>query len=103
VKKRKMQRESRGRWSTTTETFVVYPFSGDVPRAQQPEEWMGLIGVVLWVERRGARGRMVSRGRVWTDPEGFIPRSWTRFRVHLSEAIGWFGRCAGDGVVVSVQ
>jgi hypothetical protein len=31
VKKRKMQRESRGRWSTTTETFAVYPCSGDVP------------------------------------------------------------------------
>jgi hypothetical protein len=60
-----MQRESRGRWSTSTETFSVYPCSGDVPQAQQPREWMGFIGGVLWVERRGARGRMVSRGRFW--------------------------------------
>jgi hypothetical protein len=69
-----MQEEGRGRWSTMTETFAVYPCSGDDPRAQQPGEWMGLIGVVLWVERRGAGGRMASRERVWTDPEGFIPR-----------------------------
>jgi hypothetical protein len=48
-----------------TETFIVYPCSGDVPQAQQPREWMGLIGVVLWVERRGAGGRMASRGRFW--------------------------------------
>jgi hypothetical protein len=46
-----------------TETFAVYPCSGSVPRAQQPGEWMGLIGGVLWVERREAGGRMASKGR----------------------------------------
>jgi hypothetical protein len=60
-----MQRESRGRWSTSTKTFSIYPCFGDVPRAQQPEEWMGFIGGMLWVERRGAGGRMASRGRFW--------------------------------------
>jgi hypothetical protein len=91
VKKRKMQRESRGRWSTTTETFVVYPCSGDVPQAQQPEEWMGLVGMVLWVERRGAGGRMASRGRVWTDPEGFIPQWLTRCSWFQTSGIGQLG------------
>jgi hypothetical protein len=60
-----MHRESRGRWSMSIETFSVYPCSGDVPRAQQPEEWMGFVSGVLWVERRGAGGRMASRGRFW--------------------------------------
>jgi hypothetical protein len=60
-----MQRGSRGRWSTMTETFAVYPCSGDVPRAQRPKEWIGLVGLGLWVERRGAGGRMASRGRFW--------------------------------------
>jgi hypothetical protein len=60
-----MQRESRGRWSTSTETFFVYPCSDDIPRAQQPGEWMGFVGGVLWVEKRGAGGRMASRGRFW--------------------------------------
>jgi hypothetical protein len=59
-----MQRGNRGRWSTTTETFAVYPSSGGVPQAQQPREGIGLVGLVLWVERRGAGGRMASRGRL---------------------------------------
>jgi hypothetical protein len=86
-----MQRESRGRWSTTTETFAVYPCSSDIPQAQQPGEWIGLIGLVLWVERRGARGRMASRGRVWTIPEGFIPRRWTRCSWFQTSGIGQRG------------
>jgi hypothetical protein len=83
--------EGRGRWSTMTETFAVYHCSDDVPRTQQPGEWMGLIDVVLWVERRGARGRMASRGRVWTDPEGFIPRQWTRCSWVQTSGIGRLG------------
>jgi hypothetical protein len=49
IKERKgeVQRGSRGRWSTTTETFTVYPSSGGVPRAQQPREGIGLVGLVL--------------------------------------------------------
>jgi hypothetical protein len=58
-------RESRGRWSMSTETFSVYHCFGDIPRAQHPREWMGFLGGVLWVERRGAGGRMASRGRFW--------------------------------------
>jgi hypothetical protein len=34
---------------------------------------------------------------------GFICSRWARCRVLSSEMIGGFGRCAGDGVVVSVQ
>jgi hypothetical protein len=59
-----MQSGSRGSWSTTTETFAVYPSSGGVPQAQQPREGIGLVGLVLWVDRRGAGERMASRGRL---------------------------------------
>jgi hypothetical protein len=46
-KKRGMQGESRERDSASAETFTVYPCSGDVPRAQQLREWMGLASVVF--------------------------------------------------------
>jgi hypothetical protein len=35
-RKRTVQGESRERDSASTETFAVYPYSGDVPQAQQP-------------------------------------------------------------------
>jgi hypothetical protein len=46
-KKRSMQGESRERDSVSAETFAVYPCSGDVPRAQQLWEWMGLASEVF--------------------------------------------------------
>jgi hypothetical protein len=78
-----VQGESRERDSASTETFTVYPCSGGVPRAQQPGEWMGFVGGVLWVERRGAGGRMVSRGEIWSAqrvlyPDGGHGVSWFR-------------------------
>jgi hypothetical protein len=63
-RKEEVQRGSRERWSTTTTTFTVYPSSGGDPRAQQPREGDGVIGLVLWVERRGVGGRMASIGRL---------------------------------------
>jgi hypothetical protein len=47
-----------------TTTFTVYPSSGDDPRAQRPKEEDGVIGFVLWVERRGVGRKMASRGRL---------------------------------------
>jgi hypothetical protein len=73
-RKGEVQRGSRGRWSTMTETFTVYPSSGGVPRAQQPREGNGVIGLVLWVERRGAGGKNGVQGKARTAPEGFILR-----------------------------
>jgi hypothetical protein len=48
-RKGEVQRGSRGRWSTTTETFTIYPSSDGAPRARQPGEGDGVVGVVLWV------------------------------------------------------
>jgi hypothetical protein len=64
-RKGEVQRGSRERWLTTTATFTIYPSSSGDPRAQQPREGDGVIGLVLWVERRGAGERMASRGRLW--------------------------------------
>jgi hypothetical protein len=89
-----MQGESRGRWSTSTETFAVYPYSGDVPRAQQPGEWMGFVGGVLWVERRGAGGRMASRGR-------FSPIQWVLYPGGALGARGFDRRGLGSWAVFS--
>jgi hypothetical protein len=78
-----VQGESRERGSALTKTFTVYPCSGGVPRAQWPGEWMGFIGGVLWVERRGAGRRMASRGEIWSVqrvlyPDGGLGASWFR-------------------------
>jgi hypothetical protein len=58
----------------TTETFAVYPSSGGIPRAQQPREGIGLVGLVLWVERRRAGGENGVQGKAQAVPEVFIPR-----------------------------
>jgi hypothetical protein len=50
--------------------------------------------------RRGANDKQRGRGE---GVQGFICSRWARCRVLSSETIGGFGRCAGDGVVVSVQ
>jgi hypothetical protein len=63
-RKGEVQRGSRERWSMATATFTVYPSSGGDPRARQPRERDGVVGLVLWVERRGVRERMASRGRL---------------------------------------
>jgi hypothetical protein len=49
---------------------------------------------------RGANDEQRGRGE---GVQGFICSRWARCRVLSSETIGGFGRCAGDGVVVSVQ
>jgi hypothetical protein len=49
---------------------------------------------------RGANDEQSGRGE---GVRGFICSRWAQFRVLSSETIGGFGRCAGDGVVVSVQ
>jgi hypothetical protein len=71
-RKREVQRGSIERWSMTTATFTVYPSFGGDPRARQPREGDRVIGLVLWVERRGVRGRMASRGR-------FEPFQWVLY------------------------
>jgi hypothetical protein len=64
-RKGEVQRGSRERWSTTTATFTVYPSSSGDPRDWLPRKGDGVIGLVLWVERRGTGERMASRGRLW--------------------------------------
>jgi hypothetical protein len=49
---------------------------------------------------RGANDKQRGQGE---EVRGFICSRWARCRVLSSEMIGGFGRCAGDGVVVSVQ
>jgi hypothetical protein len=49
---------------------------------------------------RGANDEPSGQGE---GVRGFICLWWARFRVLSSEMIGGFGRCVGDGVVVSVQ
>jgi hypothetical protein len=63
-RKGELQRGRRVRRSTMTATFTVYLSSGDDPRAQQPREGDGVIGFILWVERRGVGRKMASRGRL---------------------------------------
>jgi hypothetical protein len=46
-RKGEVQRGSRERWSTTTATFTVYPSFGSDPRARQPREGDGVVGLVL--------------------------------------------------------
>jgi hypothetical protein len=77
-----------------TETFAVYPCSGSVPRAQQPGEWMGLVGGVLWVERREAGGRMASKGRFW-------PVQWVLYPGGGLGAYGFDHRRLGSWAVFS--
>jgi hypothetical protein len=89
-----VQGESRGRWSTSTETFAVYPWSSDIPQAQQPGEWMGFVGGVLWVERRGAGVRMASRGRFW-------PIQWVLYAGGGLGAHGFDRRGLGSWAVFS--
>jgi hypothetical protein len=43
-----VQRKSRERWPTSIHGFVIYPCSGEVPRALLPEEVRGFVGVAQW-------------------------------------------------------
>jgi hypothetical protein len=86
-KKGKMQREDRGRWSTSTETFAVYPAPAKFLELNSPG---GRLGSSVWFS--GWRGEGLGKNgvqrKVLAGLVGFIPRQWTRCSWFQTSGIG---------------